>query len=106
MKHFRIFILFFLSLCITISCSSKEEEIQHKHKTVEEKVSSELVRKGIIDLQSLDTNKDGKIYECPMDWNVLDDKDGECPICGMKLKEFSIAEIKENLTKYGYEYKN
>jgi Cu(I)/Ag(I) efflux system membrane fusion protein/cobalt-zinc-cadmium efflux system membrane fusion protein len=67
--------------------------------------SSSLVREGIIDVESIDVNNDGKLFECPMDWNVLSDKDGRCPVCNMYLKEFAIDEVKVNLDKYGFEYK-
>ncbi len=29
-----------------------------------------------------------------MDWNVISDESGRCPVCNMKLKEYSIDEIK------------
>ncbi len=63
------------------------------------------VRKGIIDLSAIDKNKDGKLYEDIMDWNVISDEPGACPLCGMTLREFTIKEVKENLTKHGFEYK-
>ena len=64
------------------------------------------IRKGVIDLSAVDKNNDGKLYEDIMDWNVISDMPGTCPLCGMKLKEFSIKEVKENLTKHGFEYKD
>ncbi len=67
--------------------------------------SSSIVHKGVIDVESIDKNKDGKLWECPMDWNVISDEGGRCPLCNMKLKEYSIEEIKANLDKYGFEYK-
>lgn len=95
-----------LAVFLIFACSKKDEDAHHHdHPHSDGDTKSELVREGIIDVQSIDTDKDGNIYECPMDWNVLNDKDGDCPVCGMKLKEYSIAEIKDNLTKYGYEYK-
>ncbi|PJA99840.1 MAG: efflux RND transporter periplasmic adaptor subunit [Ignavibacteriales bacterium CG_4_9_14_3_um_filter_30_11] len=66
---------------------------------------SELIRKGIINLEIIDENKDGKLFQDVMDWNVISDKPGICPECGMTLKEFSIDEIKENLKKNGYKFK-
>ena len=63
------------------------------------------IRKGVIDLYAIDKNKDGKLYEDIMDWNVISDKPGTCPLCGMTLREFTIKEVKENLTKHGFEYK-
>ncbi len=63
------------------------------------------VRKGVIDLSAIDKNKDGKLYEDIMDWNVISDEPGTCPLCGMTLREFTIKEVKENLTKHGFSYK-
>ncbi|MCW8810531.1 MAG: efflux RND transporter periplasmic adaptor subunit, partial [Ignavibacteriaceae bacterium] len=67
--------------------------------------SSSIVREGVIDVNSIDKNNDDKLWECPMDWNVISDESGICPVCNMKLKEFSIDEVKTNLTKNGYEHK-
>ena len=63
------------------------------------------IREGIINLSVIDKNKDGKLYEDIMDWNVISDKPGECPICGMTLKEFTIKEVEQNLTDHGFKYK-
>lgn len=67
--------------------------------------SSSIVHEGMIDVEAIDKNKDNKLWECPMDWNVISDESGRCPLCNMKLKEFTIDEVKANLKKYGYEYK-
>jgi len=67
--------------------------------------SSSIVHKGLIDVESIDKNKDGKLWECPMDWNVISDESGRCPECNMNLKEYSIEQIKTNLEKNGFEYK-
>lgn len=67
--------------------------------------SSSIVHEGIIDVESIDKNNDGKVWECPMDWNVISDESGRCPECNMKLKEYSIAQVKTNLDKNGFEYK-
>ncbi|MGB5850145.1 MAG: efflux RND transporter periplasmic adaptor subunit, partial [Ignavibacteriaceae bacterium] len=81
----------------------KEEKFETKE---EEHVhSSSIVHEGVIDVESIDKNKDGKLFECPMDWNVLSDEDGRCPLCNMYLKEFTIDEVKSNLDKHGFEYK-
>ena len=77
---------------------SKVKMEKHNH-------SSSIVHEGIIDVDALDKNKDGKLWECPMDWNVISDESGRCPLCNMKLKEYTIEQIKGNLDKYGYEYK-
>ena len=64
-----------------------------------------IVRKGIINVEALDKNKDGKLYEDVMDFNVISDKPGVCPICGMKLRETTIQQVKQNLKKHGFKYK-
>lgn len=75
-------------------------------KKPEKKVKeSELVRKGVIDVEALDKNKDGKLYEDVMDWNVISDKPGICPLCGMKLREMTIQQVKDNLKAHGYKFK-
>ena len=64
-----------------------------------------IVRKGIINVEALDKNHDGKLYEDVMDFNVISDKPGVCPICGMKLHEMTIQQVKENLKEHGFKYK-
>ncbi|GEM_PF-853904 len=116
----RNIILTFLFLIISLflfSCSNKEKVPQNKtmqkmDTRMQEQpnkmkdVQSEMIRKGEIDVASIDKNGDGKVFECPMDWNVISDQPGECPVCGMHLKEFSIAETESNLEKYGYKVKS
>jgi Cu(I)/Ag(I) efflux system membrane fusion protein len=75
-----------------------------KMKTEEHDHSSFIVHKGVIDVEVIDKNRDGKLWECPMDWNVISDESGRCPLCHMKLKEYSIDDVKANLDKYGYEF--
>jgi Cu(I)/Ag(I) efflux system membrane fusion protein/cobalt-zinc-cadmium efflux system membrane fusion protein len=70
-----------------------------------DEIDDPRIRKGVIDLQAIDKNKDGKLFEDIMDWNVISDEPGTCPICGMTFKEFTIKEVKENLTEHGYKYK-
>jgi len=72
-------------------------EKKHNH-------SNSIIREGIIDVEAVDINSNGKLFECPMDWNVISDEDGRCPVCNMNLKEYTIEEVKANLDKYGYEY--
>ncbi|MEN8194139.1 MAG: efflux RND transporter periplasmic adaptor subunit [Bacteroidota bacterium] len=78
--------------------SSSEKVEAHDH-------SISIVHEGVIDVKSIDTNRDGKVFQDPMDWNVISDEDGRCPLCGMFLKEVTIEEAKKNLTKNGYEVK-
>lgn len=62
-------------------------------------------KSNLLDVESFDKNGDGMLFQCPMDWDVLSDESGRCPLCEMKLKEFSIDEVKANLDKHGYDYK-
>ena len=68
-------------------------------------VKNPLIRKGIIDLESIDENKDGKVYQDLMDWNVISDEPGRCPICNMKLRELTLEKVKKNLLENGFEVK-
>jgi len=67
------------------------------------KDSESIVREGTIDLTAIDENGDGKVYQDQMCWNVVSDESGECPQCGMKLKEVSLEKAKANLEKNGFE---
>ncbi|OGU76683.1 MAG: hypothetical protein A2W11_10620 [Ignavibacteria bacterium RBG_16_35_7] len=80
----------------------------HKGMKMDSSKSKEqsIVRKGKIDLQAIDKNKDGKVYQDTMDWNVISDEPGKCPICEMTLKEVTINEAKYNLYKNGFEVKD
>ncbi len=62
-----------------------------------------IVREGVIDLAAIDENGDGKVYQDQMCWNVVSDESGECPQCGMKLKEVSLEDAKKNLEENGFE---
>lgn len=64
-----------------------------------------VIRKGLINVEALDKNHDGKLYEDVMDWNVISDKPGVCPLCGMKLREMSIQQVKQNLKDHGFKFK-
>jgi Cu(I)/Ag(I) efflux system membrane fusion protein/cobalt-zinc-cadmium efflux system membrane fusion protein len=84
---------------------SETKEVKQKMNVEEHDHSSSIIHEGTIDLKSIDTNKDGKLFECPMDWNVISDEDGRCPVCNMYLKEYTIDEVKTNLDKNGFEYR-
>lgn len=79
-------------------------EMNHKMHS-ESKVENLIIREGEINLASIDVNKDGKVYQDQMCWNVISDEPGECPQCGMILKEVSLEKAKENLLKHDYKVK-
>jgi len=64
-----------------------------------------IIRKGIIDVNDIDTNKDGKVFQDQMHWNVISDNAGACPLCGMTLKEVTLQEAIKNLKEHGFEVK-
>lgn len=68
-------------------------------------VGDSIIRKGVIDLKEIDVNKDGKVYQDMMDYNVISDKPGTCPLCGMTLKEVSLKKAKKTLLKSGFKVK-
>jgi hypothetical protein len=74
------------------------------HKEMMEE-SKSIVQEGTIDLAAIDENGDGKVYQDQMCWNVVSDDAGDCPQCGMKLKEVSLEKAKENLEENGFEVK-
>jgi hypothetical protein len=61
-----------------------------------------IVREGVIDLNAIDANKDGMVYQDMMDYNVISDEPGTCPLCGMTLKEVSLEKAKMYLEKTGH----
>lgn len=83
------------------------DKMHHKHKEMKSthKDNESIIREGIIDLKSIDKNKDGKVYQDQMCWNVISDEPGECPQCGMILKEVSLEKAKENLIKHNFKVK-
>ena len=90
----------------TMQDSTKKviKETLHNHSGETVEVES-IVREGAIDLAAIDENGDGKVYQDQMCWNVLSDEKGECPLCGMTLKEVGLEEAKANLEDNGYNVK-
>ncbi|MCK9210803.1 MAG: hypothetical protein M0P61_08225 [Ignavibacteriaceae bacterium] len=90
--------------------STKKMDMKHDmHNVKMEKQKSEVttssVREGKIDLIAIDKNKDGKVFQCPMDWNVISDASGKCPLCKMTLKEVTLSGAKKNLKENGFKVK-
>jgi hypothetical protein len=93
-----------MSMAYMDSDSTHDEHHQMKVKS-ENAEEISIVREGEIDLAAIDENKDGKVFQDQMCWNVISDEAGECPQCGMILKEVSIEKAKENLLKHDYKVK-
>ena len=78
---------------------------EHHQMKTESMSENSIVREGEINLTAIDANKNGKVYQDQMCWNVISDEPGECPQCGMILKEVSLEKAKENLIKNDYKVK-
>jgi hypothetical protein len=94
--------VFFLSVVLLGACKQEEPKtatpppvVQQESKTA--KVDSTIIRSKDVDVAKIDENKDGKVFQCSMDAQVISDTAGQCPICHMNLDEVSIAEAQENL---------
>ncbi len=74
------------------------------HKEMMDEKNS-IVREDTLDPAAIDENDDGKVYQDQMCWNVVSDEAGECPQCGMKLKEVSLEEAKANLEENDFDVK-
>lgn len=104
-KRSILFTFVFIVAIFLAGCGQKKMEQQEKEQPKVEKKENIVRAEDVIDVESIDVNKDGMLYECPMDWNVIDDKPNSCPTCGMNLEEFTVAKVKENLVKNGYKVK-
>jgi len=89
----------------TLSTNTQAHENHSSQKMEMKSGKEDIVRKGVIDLKSIDKNKDGKVFQDPMDWNVISDKPGECPLCGMDLEEVTLEVAKKNLIENGFKVK-
>ena len=122
-KISKTFLLTFIILfCSKLSFAQNMDSMKMNHKTMQgmhmtndstnamkmdsaKNTADSIVREGVIDLKSIDVNQDGKVYQDMMDYNVISDKPGKCPLCGMTLKEVSIKKAKETLLKNGFKVK-
>ncbi len=84
------------------SLKTAADHLTKKGFSVKGEETSSTVREGVIDLNAIDANKDGMVYQDMMDYNVVSDAPGTCPLCGMTLKEVSLKEAKMYLEKTGY----
>jgi hypothetical protein len=87
---------------IIYGCSGEDKPKTDKGANINEevRVDSALIRNRNTDLSSLDTNNDDRVFQCMMDYNVVSDEPGQCPLCKMKLKELSIDKAQSNFNKF------
>ncbi len=89
----------------SIKKNIKKQPHNNSEKNDKNQKDSELIRKGVINVEAIDKNNDGILYQDIMDWNVISDKPGTCPVCGMKLRKMTIKQVKHNLKEHGFQYK-
>jgi hypothetical protein len=97
-------IVFALTLSNSAAFGQHDRSQHPNDKKMEQKTES-IVREGKIDLKKIDKNKDGKVFQDQMHWNVISDEAGTCPLCNMKLKLETLIVAKENLKKNGFKVK-
>lgn len=85
---------------IIFGCGDKKNENNLKQHEITTQSGSEIVRDFDVVVASLDENEDGKLFQCPMDWQVISDAAGNCPLCNMNLKEFTVTNAKKNLEEH------
>jgi hypothetical protein len=94
--------VFFLSVVLLGACKQEAPKSTTPPPVVQtevksDKVDSTIIRSKGVDVAMIDKNKDGKVFQCPMDAQVISDTAGQCPLCKMDLEEVTIAEAKEAL---------
>lgn len=104
-----------LSLAMFAACSSKntanEEQMNSEgamgsmQQSDTLKSSEEWIREEPVDVNAVDQNQDGSVYQDQMDWNVIADEEGKCPKCGMTLKKVTVDEAIANLESNGFKVK-
>jgi hypothetical protein len=96
-KWLSVTVFFLFGIAVFAGCGRSEE---NKDAAVSQrKIDSTNIHPANIDVASLDKNKDGKVFQCPMDWQVISDSAGTCSICLMDLESYSVAEAQKNLTE-------
>lgn len=93
-----LYLVLFVFTFILIGCS-KQENKSELQQNKENGQKSELVRDDNVAVASLDANKDGNVYQCPMKehYNVISDESGTCPLCMMDLKQETVEVAQKNL---------
>lgn len=88
-------------------CTDKDmsKSMGGKAINMDSKKTAKMATAQLINVKSFDKNKDGKVFQCPMDWDVISDNPGKDPKCGMQLAEVTIEQAKKNLTEHGFKVK-
>lgn len=100
MYRLLVTVALILFVSFAIGCGSTEDhDTMHKDENIQ-KSESDIVRDYDVNVASLDENSDGKVFQCPMDWQVISDEADSCPLCNMNLKEYSVADAQKNLEEH------
>ncbi|MCS7082693.1 MAG: hypothetical protein N2561_05065 [Bacteroidetes bacterium] len=95
------------SALLGTACASPEQPAAtREHAGHQEEVAfrsdSSWIRTEPIELASIDLNRDGKLYFCPMiEDKVWADQEGTCPLCRMQLRAIPIDEGRRKLSAVG-----
>lgn len=95
--------LLLVSAALFVGCTNEDNNHngmpQHDGMSQQNSTSadSSLVRDANVDVSSIDINKDGKVYQCPMHFEVISDHSATCPLCKMDLEEVSVTDAASNL---------
>jgi len=76
----------------------KDEAEHSSYREIEQGEGEGLIRSRNINVSLIDKNMNGKVFQCPMDFEVISDKPDVCPLCGMDLEEISVDKAQKNLT--------
>lgn len=98
-KIFVPFCVILFAAIIISGCGKSEEHDTMEMEEAESQIDSSIIRDFRVDVASLDENEDGEIYQCPMHPQVISDEAGECPLCMMNLREYSVSEAQKNLVE-------
>ena len=100
-----LFISTVLSFTILNGCSDERSHEKHMENSETGETNkfvpdSSIIRVAGFKVESADENNNGKVYQCPMDYEIISDQNANCPVCKMNLEEFSVEDAQINFNKY------
>jgi hypothetical protein len=87
-----------VTLFLITGCNQEKHPGDHEKVSGGELLDSTVIRPENEEITSLDENGDGMLYQCPMDFQVISDNPGRCPLCKMYLEEYTIEQVQKNFT--------
>lgn len=94
-----LIIVLFVSAFAFAACKQEKPKETNQQTSVSEQKNNDqnIIRSKDVKVSDIDVNKDNKVFQCPMDSDVISDKEGSCPKCKMDLEEVTVAEAEKNL---------